>query len=296
MNKKTFKYLRPKSPSEACNLKDKYGEKAKFWAGGTDLLLQWQEEKNSLDYCIDLTFIPELEYIKKSTDKISFGSLTKVSTIEESLNINNSLSIIQNSAGELGPPGIRTTATIGGNICHAAPSADLATPLIVLGAEAKILSSNGERRIKMDQFFHHVNHTDLKEDELLTEINVPLPPAETATCFLKVGRTVIDIAIVNMSARATMDEAGIITDIRIAFGAVAPTPIRLPKAEEMLIGSNVSKINENLITEISELAAKEVKPITDVRGTEEYRREISKVLTKRALENIIEDLRNRRKA
>ncbi len=294
--KKTFEYLRPLTPVEACGLKAKYGTKARFWAGGTDLLLQWQEDIASLDYCIDLSFIPDLDYIRKDSHAVSIGSLTKVASIEASSELNHSLSIIRQAAGELASPQIRNTATIGGNLCHAAPSADLATPLIVLAAEAKILGAGGERWVKMDAFFRHVNQTALEENELLAQIKVPIPPAETASCFLKVGRTVIDIAIVNMSARITMDDKGILTDVRIAFGAVAPTPLRIKTAEEMLLGADVSRIKDTLIGEVSNKVADEIKPITDVRGTAAYRREISKVLAKRAIENNIQVLQRRLKS
>ncbi len=293
---KTFKYLRPMTTAEACGLKANYGKKARFWAGGTDLLLQWQEEIVSLDYCIDLTFIPELDCIREDPDAVSIGPLTKVASIETSSAFESSLAIIRKAAGELATPQIRNTATVGGNLCHAAPSADLATPLIVLGAKIKVMSTSGERWVKMDEFFLHVNQTTLEENELLAEIKVSIPPAETASCFLKVGRTVIDIAIVNMAASITMDAKGILTDVSIAFGAVAPTPLRIKSAEDMLLGADVSRIEDALIGEVGNKVADEVKPITDVRGTAEYRREISRVLTKRALESIIQVLQGRLKA
>ncbi len=293
---KTFEYLRPLTPAEACELKDKYGKRSRFWAGGTDLLLQWREDIVGIDYCIDLSFIPDLDYIRKDSDAVSIGSLTRVASLEASSELNHSLSAIREAAGELATPQIRNTATIGGNLCHAAPSADLATPLIVLGAEARILSADDERWVKMDAFFRHVNQTALEENELLAEIKAPIPPAETASCFLKVGRTVIDIAIVNMSARITMDEKGVLTDVRIAFGAVAPVPLRIKTAEEMLLGADVSRIEDALIGEVGNKAADEIKPITDVRSSAEYRREISRVLTKRAIMNNIQVLQRKLKA
>ncbi|MCF8090636.1 MAG: FAD binding domain-containing protein, partial [Desulfotignum sp.] len=190
-------------------------------------------------------------------------------------------------------PQIRNTATIGGNICRAAPSADMAPPLLVLDAEMKFVSASGERWVAMDAFFLDLNQTALEENELLAEIKVPIPPVETASCFLKIGRTVIDIAIVNMAARMTMDDRGILTDVRIAFGAVAPTPLRIKAAEEILLGTDVSTIDDTLVGKVSNKVGDEIKPITDVRGTAEYRREISRVLTKRAIENIIQTLQGR---
>jgi CO/xanthine dehydrogenase FAD-binding subunit len=294
--KKPFTYLRPLTPIEACHFKEKHDKKAKFWAGGTDLLLQWRDEKINLDYCVDLTFIHDLEFIRKDSDQICIGSLTTVNALEDSSKLDNSLSIIREAAGKLGPPGIRTTATIGGNICNAAPSADLATPLIVLGAQAKFLSSAGERWVNMDEFFLNVNQTALKENELLVEIRIPIPQDTTAASFLKIDRNVVDIAIVNMSMKATMDDSGIFSDVKIAFGAVAPTPIRIKSAEQLLLGADIFKIEDTLIDEVGNRVAKEVKPITDVRSSAEYRRAVSKVLSMRALNNVISDLKKRRKA
>ncbi len=113
--KKTFAYLRPRTPVEAYGLKARYGKKSRFWAGGTDLLLQWQDESVSLDYCIDLSFIPDLDFIRKDSDAVSIGALTKVASVEASSELNHSLSIIREAAGELAAPQIRNTATIGGN-------------------------------------------------------------------------------------------------------------------------------------------------------------------------------------
>ncbi len=292
--KKTFTYLRPLTPVEACRFKEKYDKKAKFWAGGTDLLLQWRDQKISLDYCVDLSFIRDLEYIKKDSDQICIGSLTRVNALENSSELDNSLSIIRKAAERLGPPGIRTTATIGGNLCNASPSADLATPLIVLGAHAKFLTSTEERWVNMDEFFLNVSQTVLKENELLTEIKIPIPQDITATSFLKIDRNVVDIAIVNMSMKATMDEAGILTDVKMAFGAVAPTPIRIESAEKLLLGVDIFKIENTLIDEVGNKVQEEVKPITDVRSSAEYRREVSRVLAVRAVKNVLGDLKNRR--
>lgn len=294
--KKTFAYLRPLSSIEACHFKEKHGNKAKFWAGGTDLLIQLRHEKISLDYCIDLSFIRDLEFIKKDSDQIRIGSLTKVNALENSTRLNNALSIIREAAGKLGPPGLRTTASIGGNICNASPSADLSTPLIVLEAQGKILSSTGERWVNMSEFFLNVNQTILKENELLTEIKIPIPADETATSFLKIDRNSVDIAIVNMSMKATMDAADNLTDVKIAFGAVAPTPIRIKPAEKLLLGANIFKIKNALINEVGNKVQENIKPISDVRSSAEYRREISRILAIRALNNVVNDLKERRKA
>ncbi len=293
MKKNNFEYLRPLTIAEACDMKEKYAEKAKYWAGGTDLLLQWQQGVVNLDYCIDLTFIPELSYIRQDSENLSIGALTILSSIETSSEIDSSLSIISEGASELATPQIRNTATIGGNVCRAAPSADMAPPLLVLGTEVKLVNSSGERWLALDEFFLGLNKTAREENELLVEIRIPVPSSNAASCFLKVGRTVVDIAIVNMAASMTMDDNAILSDVRIAFGAVAPTPLRIKLAEEMLLGVNVSAIDSAMIDKVSDKVANEVKPITDVRGTMEYRREISRVLTKRAIERNTQALTKR---
>ena len=123
---------------------------------------------------------------------------------------------------------------------------------------------------------------------------MPIPRDTTATSFLKIGRNVVDIAIVNMSMKAAMDEAGILSDVKIAFGAVAPTPIRIKSAEKLLLGADIFKIKDTLIDEVGNKVQEEVKPITDVRSSAEYRREVSRVLAVRAVKNVLGDLKKRK--
>jgi carbon-monoxide dehydrogenase medium subunit len=291
----SFEYLRPTTPVEACNLKAKYGKRARFWAGGTDLLLEWQDEIVDLDYAIDLTFVSDLDYIRCNSDELCIGSLTKVSALQGSADIMSRTSALSEAANQMATPQIRNIATIGGNLCHAAPSADLAVPLLVLGAEAKLLSASGERWVAMDEFFRGLNQTVLSENELLAEIKVHESPSDTASSFLKVGRTIVDIALVNAAVRITMDEKGTFSDVRIAIGAVASTPIRSKAAEELLLDENIANVGQALLQEVSHQAAEQTKPITDVRASAEYRREISRVLVKRAIENIIQQLERRQR-
>ena len=289
----TFKYLRPKTLREACVLKDKHGKAAVFWAGGTDLLLEWREGVIEPEYCIDLSFISDLDYIKCGKEQIFIASLAKVASIQDDSPLKKMMPMLSEAASQLATPQIRNIATIGGNLCHATPSADLAVPLLALNAETKLVSVSGERWVVLKDFFLGVNKTVLKENELLVEIRVPIPPHQTAACFLKLGRTVVDIALVNSAVQITVDKGGTFTDVRIALGAVAPTPIRSKTAEQMLLGVNIAELNKNLVEEAGLMAASEAKPITDVRASAEYRREISKVLVRRAIEDVIQKLEGR---
>jgi carbon-monoxide dehydrogenase medium subunit len=275
---------------EACILKAKYGMNAVFWAGGTDLLLEWRDGIVDLEYCIDLSYLFDLNYIRDNKNQVCIGSLTRVASIEESSVVNKVMPVLSEAASRMASPQIRNIATVGGNLCHAAPSADLAVPLLALGAEVKLLGPSGERRIALEDFFLGVNETALKEDELLMEIRVPIPPPETAASFLKVGRTVVDIAIVNAAVGMTIEDGGTVTHVRVAVGAVSPTPMRSKVAEEQLIGAKIADLNRALLEDVSRKAAAETKPITDIRASAEYRRKICETLVRRALENVIEKL------
>jgi len=293
MNNTTFEYLRPTTPIEACSQKAKHGKGAVFWAGGTDLVSEWQDGIVDLKYCIDLSFISDLDYIRSNKEEICIGSLTKVASIEGCADIDGLIPVLSEAASQLGTPQIRNVATIGGNLCHGAPSADLAVPLLVLGAEAKLLSVSGERWVGLEEFFRGVNKTALQEDEILVEIRVPVPPPVTGSSFLKVGRTIVDIALVNAAVRITVDDNGIFSDVKIALGAVAPTPMRSKSAEDLLFGASIAKLDNALLEMAGRKAAEETKPITDIRASAEYRRKISEVLVRRGIGNVIQKLGGR---
>ncbi len=286
----TFEYLRPASILEACELKAKFGKSASFWAGGTDLLLEWRNGIAQFEYCIDLSYLSDLDHIKQKNGLVHIGSLTRISSLEKHSEFPNWASVLQEVALQFATPQIRNTATIGGNLCHAVPSADYAIALLTLDAEVTLKSLSGERNIPMDEFFTGVKATSLEEDELLTEIRIPTPPSQTEVSFLRITRTTVDIALVNVAVRLTIDDAGLIDEARIALGAVAPTPFRSTSAEALLVGKDISAINNELISEVGRQAAEDTRPITDVRASAAYRREVSKVLVKRGLEQVLENL------
>ena len=300
MNNAPFKYLRPTTPSEACSLKAKHGKEAVLWAGGTDLVPQLQEGFVAPNYCIDMSFIPDFDYIRCDRENICIGSLTRVATLEESTDITHLIPVISEAANHLGSPQIRNMATIGGNLCNASPCADLAVSLLVLGAELKLLSMAGERWVALEDFyrgeviqediFQAGKPTVLKENELLGEIRIPVPPSETQFAFFKLRRTAVDIAIVNVAVRITVDGDGIVSDVKIALGSVAPTPMRSKDTENMLLGVNISKIDSVMLEKASRKAAEETRPITDIRGSAEYRRIISEVMVRQGIEKVMQKL------
>ena len=263
------------------------GEKAIPIAGGTDLLV---EKPSGIECLIDLKRLPlvYLEPIPGTLD-IRIGALTTVREIEtsslfkeEKYRINN---ILSETARQLGYVTIRNLATIGGNICNAVPSADFPPVLIALDSRVKIMGPSGERTVSLEEFFVDVRRTTLRSNELLTEIQVPGQPSRTGIAFQKLGRVHTDIALVNVACRLTLESDGRCKDTRIVLGAVAPTPIRAKRAEEMLIDKN---LNDNLIQKVAQAVSEETEPISDIRASAEYRRNMSRVLTARSLRQALE--------
>ncbi len=287
----SFQYLRPTSSMEACELKSKYKQEAAFWAGGTDLLLEWKHGGRELDYCIDLTYLSDLRYINSENGVTAIGALTPIAVLESHTQFADGLVVLREVATKFATPQIRTTATLGGNLCHAVPSADYAVPMLVLDAEVKLMSVEGERVLPIEAFFKDVKQTSLREDELLVEIKIPHPPPRSVCAFQRMTRTSVDIALVNTAVRLTVDQDDSVSEVRIALGAVAPVPFRSKAAEELLLGKLIEEIGDEQLVQTGELAAEDTRPISDVRTTAAYRKHVSSVLVQRALAQAIRRLK-----
>ena len=272
------KYFQPTTIKDALEILNKNPSETKVVAGGTDLLVTKPPETDTL---LDISRLP-LSYIRKEEGSTHIGATTNFNTIMKSEHLQKGpLIIISETARALGHYNLRHLATLGGNICNAVPSADSALPLIALDSDAVITGLNGDRIVKLEDFFTFVRETVLGEAEILKEIVIPSQPLKTGTSFKKIGRTNVDIAIVNAAVRLRLGNDDTCKEARIVLGAVAPTPIRVREAEALLTGK---KLSPALIMETSKMAASETKPISDVRAGAEYRREMSGVLVKRALE------------
>jgi carbon-monoxide dehydrogenase medium subunit len=176
-------------------------------------------------------------------------------------------------------------ATIGGNLCNAAPSAETAPPLIVLGAEVKIMGADGEMTVPIENFFTGPGQTVLKPDEILVEIQVPnLAPRSGGAYIKRTIRKAMDLAIISVAVIATID-GDVLSDMKIALGAVAPTPIRAKRAEEILKGNRIS---DDLLQKAGQIASDECSPIDDIRSSAKYRCEMVKVLVIRAVKEAME--------
>jgi len=275
-----FEYFEPKTLGEAASLLARYAGRAQALAGGTDLLVELKEQLRRADCVVNIKRIPGIDALSfDARDGLRIGALVTAREIEVSpIAIQHYSSLVQ-AARELGSIQVRNRATIVGNVCRASPSADTLPPLIADGAQVTIHGGSGERRVGLEDFFTGPGKTVLKPDELVTEIRVPAPEPRTGKVYIKHGRRkAMELATVGVAV--SLSEK----DIRIVLGAVAPTPIRARRAEALLRGKT---LNDELIEKAAEAAASESRPISNVRASAEYRREMVGVLTRRALQQAL---------
>lgn len=303
-----YEYYKPGTIEEAIGLMTSL-EDAQYIAGGTDILVLLRQKKIKPGHIISLRNIKDLAFIAHRNG-LHIGGGTTHAEIERNEIIRRSYSALYDATSNLGSIQIRNVATIGGNICNAAPSADTACPLLVLDAEVTIAGPEGERKIPIDKFFLGPGKTILRKGEILKEFIMPLFGLTTGSSYIKhTRRQAMDLPIIGVATRITIsigksggelrcrdilctiedisnllarfeDEELRCEDIRIAMGVVAPIPMRAKEAEAALKGKIIS---EKLFEEIGEIAANEAAPRDSVRGEAWYRREMIKVLVKRSI-------------
>lgn len=277
-----MEYFEPKSIGDALSLLSKHGTEAKVIAGGTDVMvdIKFKEEPGCL---VNIKKIPSLAGISESGGALRIGALTTIREIETSALVREKLPVLWEAAHQFASLQVRNTATIGGNICRASPSGETLTPLLVLDAHAVLAFSDGERSVPFSSFFQGPGKSAAGAKGLLTEIEVPMPPAGSKGVYLKHAvRGAMDIAMVGVAVMLTPDGGkNQIQEVRIGLGAVAPTPVRAPKTEALLKGKPLSAA---LLKEAGALAASEASPISDQRSSAENRRWIVEALTRRGLE------------
>ena len=271
-------FYQPGSVSEAIRMLRRGGNGARFVAGGTDIVVQ---ADRSIRFLVNLKQLG-LDYIRRRENAYVIGATTTMTVIEESPQLCTLANgILAKAASTCGSVQIRNMATVGGNLANASPAADTATPLLVLDASVVLSSSRGQRKIALADFFLGP-HKTAAAGALLTEVVIPIPPrgGRIGWSFQKLGRVEGDIAVVSASAGLQLDRAGRCKWGRIALGAVAPTPLRACSAENLLAGQ---QLEMGLIERVSDEVAREVSPITDLRASAEYRRDMSRLLVWRAL-------------
>jgi carbon-monoxide dehydrogenase medium subunit len=273
--------LFPKSLAEAAAMLRKRGSVA--LAGATDLIPAIREREIAPRLLVNLKTITGLSGIKRVRGGVRIGALTTVAELLRSKIIAAELPLLREVAHGFASVQIRNLATVGGNLCTASPSADLALPLLVLDAHLEAHGPRGATEIEVADFFVGVNKTALRRGEILAAITVPKPRAHTGAAHAKLGiRQAMDLAFVGVAAAVQLAPDGRkCRTARIALGSVAPIPMRARKAEALLEGQ---PLTDELIAQAAATAATESRPISDLRASKEYRRQMVAVLTRRALQ------------
>lgn len=286
-----FDYYEPTTLEDCLSLLSELGGNAKLLAGGTDLLVRMKRQVDRPLHVISLARVPGLDRIvPRNGHGVTIGSGVTAATLARHELLNDRFSSLAQAAGRLGAPMIRNLATLGGNLVTARPAADLPPACMVLDATLKLKSTGGERDVPAQDFFRGPGDSLIEPHELLTAVNMETPPPWSGGAYIKLGaRKALEISMVNVAALITLQSPdGPIVNARIALGAVAPTPVRAFAAEELLIGD---KPSETLFQRAGEVGVGMCSPITDHRGTMEYRCMMIEVLTKRALAMAFEEAR-----
>jgi len=281
-----FEYFTPRRLGEAVSLLRHYGKKAALLAGGTDFMLRVERRVATPGVVVDLKNIPDLKGIGTSREGLRIGALALMEEIASAPAVRKRYGLLASAAGVVGSIQTRNRATLGGNLCNASPAADTPPALIALAAAVRVSSGKRLREVPIEDFFLGPGKTCLASGEIVKEIFIPSPARRSAGSFQRSTRTAMDIALVNCAVFLSLDSRGeVIKDIRIALGAVAPTPLRVQSAEEALRGK---KGDLEDIEQAAERAVASASPIDDVRASAHYRREMVRVLTRRA---VVEALR-----
>ena len=287
---KKFDYYIPESLKEAYELYEKFKVRARYIAGGTDLLVRINAESRceqpqlvfAPDALISLRRIKSLQGITQNGG-LSLGATTTLREIERDAAIAQNYPALTEAISVLAHPQIRNVATVGGNICNASPCADSVPPLMVMDAVLVLEGPGGKREVPLSEFFAGPGLIRIESGEILTQIKVSKLAPNTRLKFLETGRLAQDIAVVNAAALLVMENKKCVK-CRLAVGSVAPVPLRLTEAESMIDGN---ELTPDLLNAVAKIVEQEVNPISDVRSTEEYRRTVSGVLVKRAIQEAV---------
>ncbi|MBU2550333.1 MAG: xanthine dehydrogenase family protein subunit M [Proteobacteria bacterium] len=276
-----FDYHAPASLEEVIDLLETHGQRARVLAGGTDLLVNMKRGFEAPDCVVDLGRVPGLDVVKTTRTATLIGAGATARTLSENRALGRRLPALAQAAAQLGSPLIRNRATLGGNLAHARPAADLAPPLLAAGASVVLRGPGGERVVDLSDFFIEPGRTCLGPDEVLVRFVIPASGPGTGEAFVKLGlRRALERSIVSVAARIVLSEDGRrIESARIALGAVAPTPLRSPCAEQALTGASA---DTGSIDQAAREACRDACPRGRCSSTE-YSLMMVEVMTRRAL-------------
>jgi carbon-monoxide dehydrogenase medium subunit len=281
----SFQYESPGTLAEAISMLHKYGEEAKVLSGGHSLIPMMKLRFANPEWLIDINGIPGLAHIKEEGGVIKIGALTREAEIEHSDLLKKYFPIFADVTKLIADPQVRNRGTIGGNLAHGDAANDHPAVMLALNATIIATGSDGERSIPIDEFFHGFYMTELKFGEILTEIQIPVPPAGTGSAYHKLERKVGDYATAGVAVQLTLDSKGVCTAAGIGLTNVNPVPLRAARSEKALIGK---PITDETIAEAAKYASEDCSPSADLRGSEEYKRAMVAVLVKRMIHKAVE--------
>jgi carbon-monoxide dehydrogenase medium subunit len=270
-----FEYLTPDTISDVLQLLNKHGQTAKIIAGGTDVVPQLKYEKISPAYLINIMKIAELSYIKEDNG-LRIGASAKLRDVKQYCAKKKRYTGLSDALSSIGKVQVMNMGTLGGNLCTASPAADSAPALLVLKGRVKLVNVEGERTVDLEDFFIGPNKAVMAFNEIMTEIQIPPIPVGAGDAFIKIARVAADISKISCAV-AVEHKGNVCASCRIAMGAVASIPLRIKEAEEFVTGQN---INDSLLDEAGKVVSTGIKPLTDVRSTETYRKQIAATLFK----------------
>ncbi len=281
-------YASAQTVDEAVSLLKGKGDQARVLSGGTDIIVQVRENRRSLKLLVDVKQIPEVNQLSyHPTEGLHLGAAVPCYTIYEDKTVVQKYPGLIDAVSLIGGIQIQARATVGGNLCNASPAADGIPPLIVLNALCVITGPNGTREVPAEEFCTAPGQTVLKDGELLLSFKIPPPQENSGAFYLRfIPRNEMDIAVVGAGASVVLDDAGTsFVSAKVALAAVAPTPLLVEEAGELLSGSQVS---DEIIASAAQAAEAASRPISDMRGTVAQRRHLVGVLTRRAINGAIQ--------
>ena len=280
----TFEYAAPTTLEEAIALLHEHGDEAKILSGGHSLIPMMKLRFAEPEYLIDINNIPGLSYVKEEEGMLKIGALTREAELEHSDLVQSKYHIFGDATKLIADPQVRNMGTIGGNLAHGDAANDHPAVMLAMRASVVATGQNGSRTIPIDEFFHGFYMTALEHGEILTEIQVPIPPTGTGGAYHKLERKVGDYATAGVAVQITV-EGGVCKEIGIGLTNVNSTPLRASRSEEALRGK---PITDELIAQAAQFASEDCNPAADLRGDEEYKRAMVGVLVKRMIHKAME--------
>ena len=279
-----FEYFTPETLDEAVSLLNEHGSEAVVLAGGQSLIPLMKLQLAAPEYVVDINRIPGLAGISEENDFLRIGSLTREADLDRSEIVRAKYPILQDTTSVIADPLVRNMATVGGNLAHGDPANDHPATMLALGAQVVAVGAAGQRVISVSDFFEGPLMTTLNQGEILTEIRIPTPPQGSGGAYLKLERKVGDYAIAGVAAVITAAD-GVCQQAGIGLTNAGPIPIKAGTAEAFLVGK---RLDDETIREAARLASQEAQPSADLRGSEEYKRDMVRVIAGRALRLALE--------